>query len=270
MAANYELREEEFERISSIIHETCGINLHDGKKELVRARLTKRLRKLDLPDFREYLDFVESDENEFVAMVDSLCTNLTTFFREPDHFDYLVKEVFPSFNDNSRIRIWSAGCSSGEEAYTLAILLNEYFPGISRMDCLVLATDISTRTLETAQRGVYTGRKLANVPGDILKRYFKPLRNSNEILFEVEQGLRTLIKFRYLNLMSRWPMKKPFDVIMCRNVMIYFDKITQRELVARFYDILKPGGIFMAGHSESLTGIVHNFKYVRPSIYQKP
>jgi len=271
MIVSYELKENEFKKISSIIYDTCRISLHNGKKELVQARLSKRLRKLGMLNFKKYLSFVESNREEFTIMVDYLSTNLTSFFREPQHFEFLKKEVFPFFITEKvkRLRIWSAGCSSGEEPYSLAILIKEYFENARSMDSLVLGTDISTRMLKAARDGVYTQSRLKNVPESVKTKHFVKLNNGDMPLYRIKPEVQNLVRIRYLNLMDSWPMKGPFDVIFCRNVMIYFDKKTQNELINRFHGILKAGGILIVGHSESLAGIEHDFKYVRPTIYMK-
>jgi len=267
---HYELKDREFRKISSIVYDACRINLRDAKKELVQARLAKRLRALGMDSYGDYLDLIEKDACEHTIMIDYLSTNLTMFFRERGHFNYLAEEVFPRISESSTGRIWSAGCSSGEEAYTLAMLLRENLLKINLMDCLILATDISTRMLEAAKRGVYTAKRMENVPEDMLEKYFRKTGRAEETFFEAGAALKSLIRFRYLNLIGPWPMDAKFDAILCRNVMIYFDKPTQQELVARFYNLLKPGGIFIVGHSESLVGINHDYTFVRPSIYKRP
>lgn len=268
------LPEEHFEKISRMMYDLCRINLHDGKKELVQARLNKRLRQLGLENYDQYLDYVERDASglELSVMVDSLTTNMTFFFREPDHFNFLKDEFLAKFDTNKekKLRIWSAGCSSGEEAFTLAILLRETLPDIDRIDALVLGTDISGRVLATAKNGVYGEARLKDTPREIVSRYFAAFSDQDMTFHRVKPELTKLVRFRKLNLMESWPMKGPFDVIMCRNVMIYFDKKTQAELVGRFFNALRPGGFFIVGHSESLTAVAHNFKYVKPTIYMRP
>lgn len=270
----FEIKEKEFNHISSMVHELCGINLHVGKKELVKSRLSKRLRSLGINDFGEYIKYIENDisKDEFTTMVDLLSTNLTSFYRENNHFNYVAKILIPDWNQNLKdreIKIWSAGCSSGEEPYTLAIVVKEAGNILKSKDVKILATDISTRMLDTAKSGIYTEERLKNIPMDIRRKYF--LKGSDKLskYYSVKPDLKELIGFGRLNLLGDWPMTSRFDLIFCRNVMIYFDKPTQGKLVNRFWNILKPGGILMVGHSESLTGITHNFKYVQPTIYRK-
>jgi len=272
------LTERDFRKISDLVYEHCGINLHDGKKELVRARLAKRLRLGNFKTFPEYIKHVLADTSgkEFSILVDSLSTNLTSFFREGQHFEFLRSSFLPGLLDrkresrNFRIRAWSAGCSSGEEPYSIAITLLEAAQGQGRWDIKVMATDISTSILETAQKGVYDKERVEPVPTLQKNKYLAPHHVNKRKVFEVSNRLRDVVIFRYLNLMGGWPIKGPLDFIFCRNVMIYFDKVTQQRLISRFWDLLDSGGVLFTGHSESLTGIEHKFKYVQPTIYMKP
>lgn len=269
------LSERDFWRFSTLVYEKCGINLHDGKKELVRARLNKRLREGSFKDFKAYYRFLTEKDSgdELVRMLDAISTNLTSFFRENKHFDFLNEKVFPSYVEEKKrprtLRLWSAGCSSGEEPYSLAIWLLEYFNESLPFDVKILATDISSKVLTLAQRGVYTSQKLANMPKQFLRKYFQRGHGSQEGNFRIKQSVSELIVFKRFNLMAPFPFKEVFNVIFCRNVMIYFDKKTQQALVDKFYESLSQGGYLFVGHSESLTGIRHNFEYVMPSIYRK-
>jgi len=272
-----ELSEPQFNEISDLVKSLCGINLHDGKKELVKARLTKRLRKLNIRSFAEYMDLVRGDTSgaELTNMLDALSTNLTSFFRENEHFEYLANQILPTIVDRSaqtgrRLRIWSAGCSSGEEPYSIAITANEKIPNVQSWDAKILATDISTRVLARAAKGVYDADRIKTVSPQARSRYFECIETRPERLYRVTDSLRTMVHFARLNLMDRWPMQGPFDVIFCRNVMIYFDKATQGKLINRFYDLLAPGGTLFIGHSESLAGVKHQFRYAQPTIYQRP
>jgi len=272
------LSEKDFRKISKLVYDHCGINLHDGKKELVRARLAKRLRQGKFRTFQEYMEHVLEDKTgvEFSILIDSLSTNLTSFFREPQHFDFLRSEFLPSLLERKekkrdfRIRAWSAGCSSGEEPYSIAITLLEAVAGRPCWDVKILATDISTSVLETAKKGIYKKERIAPVPSIQKHKYLIESRVNNEKVYEVSDSLRKVIIFKYLNLMESWPIKGPIDFIFCRNVMIYFDKPTQSRLINRYWDLLCSGGVLFTGHSESLTGIDHKFKYVQPTIYMKP
>ncbi len=275
---NLVLSERDFRKISDMVYEHCGINLHSGKKELVRARLAKRLRLGKFRTFPEYMRHVLKDKTgrEFSILIDSLSTNLTSFFREKQHFDYLRNTFLPPLleqkrkNRNFRLRSWSAGCSSGEEPYSIAITLLEAVQGQGRWDIKVLATDISTSTLETAQKGVYDKERVGPVSALQKNKYLTSHSVRGWKVFEVSKTLRDVVIFKYLNLMKDWPIKGPLDFIFCRNVMIYFDKSTQQQLISRYWDLLDSGGVLFTGHSESLTGVEHKFKYVQPTIYMKP
>lgn len=277
-ADNVTLSEKEFKQISDLVYEHCGINLHEGKKELVRARLSKWLRQNNFHSFKDYIQYVLKDKTgrEFSRLIDSISTNLTSFFRERQHFDFLEDEFLPSMlsrkqqNRNFRIRAWSAGCSSGEEPYSIGITLLESVQGLGRWDIKLLATDISSTMLETARKGGYEKERVATIPTMQKNKYFSVASQEGHKTFHVNQMLKNIIIFQYLNLMKEWAIKGPIDFIFCRNVMIYFDKPTQQNLVLRFWDLLDSGGILFTGHSESLTGIKHQFKYVQPTIYMKP
>lgn len=272
------LGEREFRVISDLVYEHCGINLHDGKKELVRARLAKRLREGNFRSFSEYIRYVLDDPtgSEFTILVDALSTNLTKFFREEQHFEYLRSRLLPRLLETKqhhhdfRIRGWSAGCSSGEEPYSVAITLLEAVQGRGRWDVKLLATDVSTRMLERAQEGVYDKGRIEPIPLPLRNKYLLHTRTKGVDVYEVGPQLRGVVIFSYLNLIQDWPVRGPIDFIFCRNVMIYFDKPTQGRLINRFYDLLAPGGVLFTGHSESLTGIEHKFRYVQPTIYTKP
>lgn len=275
---NIELSDKDFRKISDMVYKHCKINLHSGKKELVRARLAKRLRLGKFNNFPEYLKHVLADESgkEFSILIDSLSTNLTSFFRERQHFEFLQERFLPTLmerrrkQNNHKMRAWSAGCSSGEEPYTIAISLLDAIEGQGRWDVKILATDISTRMLERAKAGVYDSERVSPVPTMQKQKYLLSKNTKGRKTFEASKFLKDIIYFRYLNLMEEWPVKGPVDFIFCRNVMIYFDKPTQERLVNRYWNILASGGILFTGHSESLTGIEHKFKYIQPTIYMKP
>jgi chemotaxis protein methyltransferase CheR len=264
------LKKEQFERISQLVHCLTGINLHPGKEELVKARLTKRLRALGLKSFDAYIEYLKQDkpQKELVAMIEAMTTNKTSFFREPQHFDYLCQQIVPGLRDR-KIRVWSAGCSSGEEPYSIAILLNEKIQNIGLWDIRILATDLSRRMLTHARQGIYDANLLRDVPPLLAFKYFKCVETSPVRNYQVIAPLRRQVHFARLNLIGEWPMRGPFDVIFCRNVMIYFDKPIQERLVQRFWEILKPGGHLFVGHSESLAGSPHKFCYAQPAIYVK-
>ncbi len=265
------LTQKQFEIISGMVYRICGIDLHMGKEELVKARLGKRLRSLGFDSFDRYISYLEQDKSgrEIINMMESLTTNKTSFFRESQHFDYMRNQILPALiSARSRIRIWSAGCSSGEEPYTISIVLLESTPGINAMDVKVLATDIATAVLKKAKEGIYEAESVRDINPQLLKKYFEIVKDGGT-KYKVKDSVKQLVTFARLNLMESWPMKGPFDIIFCRNVMIYFDKPTQERLVNRYYDYLKPGGHLFVGHSESLVSIDHKFHYVQPAIYKK-
>ncbi len=271
------LTDAQFDTLSTLVKRVAGINLHDGKKELVKSRLNKRLRSLNLNSFDEYIDYLAADKSavEMTAMLDAISTNLTSFFRENSHFEFLADTELPRIvaqaaHGGRRIRIWSAGCSSGEEPYTIMMCLMENLPDASRWDVKLLATDLSTQVLSRAKQGLYTEERVASIPLALRSRYFRPVRHGSETLYQVNDDIRRKITFARVNLMDDWPMRGPFDVIFCRNVMIYFDKPTQERLVNRYWDLLAPDGLLFIGHSESLTGVKHRFRYVQPTVYQRP
>ena len=271
-----ELKESDFQKISRLVYEQCGINLHDGKKELVKARLGKRLRRGNFSSFSDYYRYVTTDEgqDELVMMIDSLSTNLTYFFRESGHFRKL-RSVLPDMaavrnegRKNARLQIWSAGCSSGEEPYSLAITAKELL-GENAASVAILATDISTRVLAAAIRGIFPRERMRDVSDQILKRYFRYGSGKWAGFYQVKKEIRDMVRFLRFNLMDFPPADFASDVIFCRNVMIYFDKPTQEMLVNRLYQTLNKGGYFFVGHSESLTGLTHPFNYIEPSVYRK-
>ena len=271
-----ELRDIDYERISRLVYEQCGINLHEGKRELIKARLGKRLREGNFKSFGDYYSYVTTDEgtDELISMIDSLSTNLTYFFREESHFQKL-RQIIPAMlhstadaGQSLKLRIWSAGCSTGEEPYSLAMTVCECV-NASAYDVKIIATDISTRVLRLAVKGVFNQDKLKNVSPAILKKYFQKGCGNWEGHYRIKKNISNIIQFTRFNLMDTPPSSYRFDVIFCRNVMIYFDKMTQAALVNRFYQCLNKGGHLFVGHSESLTGLSHEFKYIEPSVYRK-
>jgi chemotaxis protein methyltransferase CheR len=269
------LSDDEFWAISRLVREKAGINLHGGKKELVRARLAKQIRDGDYDNFDQYYRHVLADRtgDELVRLLDAVATNLTQFFREPQHFRFMDEVFLPELEKRRgarRLRVWSAGCSTGEEPYSAAITVLERDPGWASRDFKVLATDLSTKVLAEGRRGVYPADRLANVRVDVLKRHFRKGRGDWEGYYMVNDRLRKLVAFRRLNLIEPFPFQRPLDLIFCRNVMIYFDKPTQEELVGRLHEALAGGGYLFIGHSESLNAVKHHFKYIQPTVYQKP
>lgn len=265
-----ELSEKQFKKVSQLVYRLCGINLKDGKEALVRSRLMKRLRTLEMGSFEEYIKYLESDKTgkEVGLLVDVMTTNKTSFFREVEHFNCLCQKILPELK-RQRLRFWSAGCSSGEEPFSLAILLSEEIPDIRFKDIKILATDISTRMLEKARKAVYGEETLQDISPRYAQKYFIRIRKDPPRTFQVKDDVRAMVRLARLNLMESWPIKGPFNVIFCRNVMIYFDRQTQEKLINRFWDFLEPGGYLFVGHSESLSGVSHKFRYVQPATYRK-
>ena len=271
------LSDQDFKAFAGLVHEKAGIKLHDGKKELVRARLSSVIREGQFRDFRDYYDHIIQDPSgdELVKLLDSISTNLTNFFREPGHFNFMIQKFLPELEDEqkkrgeNRLRIWSAGCSTGEEPYSIAITVLDHSPYFRQGDVRILATDLSTRVLEKAGQGIYAYDRLATMPVATLRKHFRKGRDRWEGYYRVIEGTRSLAVFRHLNLIEKLPFKKRFDLIFCRNVMIYFDKETQARLVSSFFNTLAPGGYLFIGHSESLTGLGQSFKYIQPTIYRK-
>jgi len=274
------MSQEEFRRFSGFIYDQCGIKMPPAKKTMLTGRLLKRLRVLGLSSYSEYYDYVCSREgaaNELAHMIDAVTTNKTEFFREAAHFDYLVDHALPTLltagrsSARRKILVWSAGCSSGEEPYTLAMVLDEFFSSRKDGDFHVLATDISTRVLETARRGIYPEGAVDSVSQNQKKKYLMRGKGSQKGYCRVVPELRRKISFQRLNFMdSDFKLRQPADVIFCRNVIIYFDRPTQSELFKKFYACCSSGGYLFIGHSETLHGISELFTPAGTSVYRKP
>ncbi len=271
------LSDYEFDRISGLVYSLCGINLGSGKKELVMARLVKRLNELKLHSYDLYLEYLGKDKSgcELLQLIDVITTNVTSFFREMHHFDYIKEQILPEYKLKfDKIRIWSAGCSSGEEPYSIAALLFEQNGDLMPKDVKILATDISTQALMKAKEGVYNNQLVKSVPKTLQSKCFDAFTAEDEYgravnYYKVKPDIRGAVRFARLNLIDEWPMKGPFKIIFCRNVMIYFDKKTQEKLVAKYHGLLENGGHLFIGHSENLSSISHSFKYVQPGVYLK-
>jgi chemotaxis protein methyltransferase CheR len=268
----------EFERFRKLIHEHTGIALSEHKRALVCSRLGKRLRHHRLTSFSDYYRLVtdnDPDGHELRELINAITTNKTEFLREAHHFSFLADSVLPYFRQalngglRQRLRIWSAGTSTGEEAYSIAMTVLDAIPNAGLMDVRILATDIDTRVLDRAEQGIYSAEHAARLPEPWLQRYFLRGRGDHEGQIRVKPAVRELVRFRHLNLQQDpWPMTGPFDVIFCRNVVIYFDKPTQQRLFRRFARMLRADGFLMLGHSESLHGIDCGFYPVGHSIYR--
>ena len=261
------LKKNEFEWISRFLYERTGITLNDGKQALVMGRLDKRLRKRGLTEYGDYFSLLGMPgfEDETTVAIDLLTTNETYFFREPKHFEFLQKVIFPQYAKQRGLRIWSAASSSGEEAYTIAMTLAEYFPGDGWE---ILGSDISTKVLEKASRALYPLSAADKIPPLLLKKYCLKGRDEFEDFFLIDAALRSKVRFFPVNLIEPLPDIGLLDVIFLRNVMIYFDQETKQKLVQRLVEKLRPGGYVFISHSETLNGIKTALKLVSPSIYR--
>ncbi len=268
----FQFNDEDFQRVKKIVYDFAGIDLNESKKNLVYNRLSKRIRFLEMESFSEYLAYVEQQgEVEFVQLINAITTNLTFFFRENHHFEYLANTIIPSLlakNDNKKtIRIWSAGCSTGEEPYSIAIVLKETVP--PGWDAKVIATDLDSNVVNTASNGIYPLERLKGVSEERKKRWFFKGTGSNQGSAKVKPELQDIIEFGQLNLMADWPQIKNVDVIFCRNVVIYFDKPTQSNLFDRYANLLPDDGHLLIGHSESLYKVCDRFELLGQTIYKK-
>lgn len=263
------LSHRDFERFQSLAHETFGLSLGGAKRDLVASRLGKKLRELHLKSFRDYYDLVVADKTgeTLAAMIDALSTNHTLFLREAAHFDYLRQALLPRLRRRPRIDVWSAPCSTGEEPYSIAMVLFEELGGAARPPFTIQAADISTQALATARAGVYATSRLAGVPPHLRAKYF---RQTEPGQFEVAPQLRRAVEFTRVNLIEPVRDARIYPLIFCRNLLIYFDKPTQQNLVQQLAKRLEPGGHLFIGHSESLMGVEHPLEYIKPSIYRLP
>ncbi len=274
-----DLTDELFGKICKYIYEQARISLGKNKMELVRARFGKVIRQRKMSGFREYFNWMVSDETgeALREVMNAISTNLTSFFRENEHFVYLGQTLIPDLEKKNqrsggkiRLRGWSAGCSTGEEVYTMTMTIHENIRKLDEWDVKLLATDLDTEVVAHGQRGVYGQDRLQGIQPQIVKKYFDPVVDEKgKPAFRIKEPLRRMVTFRHLNLFSEWPFRNKFDFIFCRNVMIYFDRPTQESLINRYYDNLNNGGYLFIGHSESLSGVNHKFEYVKPTIYRK-
>jgi chemotaxis protein methyltransferase CheR len=269
----FEFTDSEFRRLRDLVHARTGIALSDAKRELVYGRLARRLRKLKLASFAEYCQLVErADSAELQELTNAITTNLTSFFRENYHFEQLARQTLPQLESEpaatQRLRLWSAGCSTGEEPYSLAVVMRECLAHLSNWDIKMLATDIDSKVVATAAEGVYAEERFKGVSPERVRNWF-PQVPGRPGFRAASAELKALITFKQLNLLEAWPMKGPFDVIFCRNVVIYFDKPTQRKLFDRMADMQKPGGWLFIGHSENLHNVTDRYKLVGRTVYRR-
>lgn len=263
------MTQKDFDEIAALAMTHTGIVLGSHKINMVYARIARRLRVLGLTTFKSYLAYLNANfQAESTEFINALTTNLTSFFRENHHFDYLRSEVFPKLKKqgNKRLRIWSSGCSIGQEAYSIAITLKQSsFP--NDWDMKILATDLDSNVIEKGAQGIYPADSITSLPDSIKQSYFKHSHDGKTI--RVKDALRDMVYFKRLNLLEDWPVKGPFDIIFCRNVVIYFNKETQRTLFDRYANLLPIGGYLFIGHSESLNGISTRFESIGNTIYKK-
>ena len=269
----FKFKNSDFKLVCKLVYNRTGISLSDNKHEMVYSRLSRRIRALEMESFTEYLAFLESDDGDEEAgdFVNSMTTNLTRFFRESHHFDYLRNDVLRNRVSQARqskrdkkIRIWSAGCSSGMEPYTIAMTVAASLPERENWDVQILATDIDTNMLKTGMSGRYLSRDSEGIPAALMDRYV--IDDGKHI--EMADSLKRMIRFKYMNFMDEWPIKAKFDVIFCRNVMIYFDKETQARLVGKFVDLLQPDGVLFVGHAEAMVANFANLRSVGRSSFR--
>jgi chemotaxis protein methyltransferase CheR len=262
----------EFDFIRGLIRSYAGIVIGQNKRSMVQGRISRRMRELGISDVGEYLDYIRTaPEVERDGLASALTTNVTAFFRENHHFDYLKTKFLPGLQERGlrRIRAWSAGCSSGEEAYSIAITLMEALGDERAWDVGVLATDLDFNMIRFAREGVYPVERVERLPPEQLKRWFLRGGGSQDGQVMVRPELKRIVRVMPLNLLEEWPMKGPFDVIFCRNVFIYFDRDVKARIVDRYADLLPVGGLLFIGHSENLHGLTERFELIGGTIYRK-
>ena len=269
----FHFTDKDFQFIREMVATHTGIKLADSKREMVYGRLSRRLRQLDIASFADYCALLQEDaEAELGSLINAITTNLTSFFRERHHFEYLTNTLAPLLEKTKtdrRVRIWSAGCSTGAEPYSIAMTMRAALPSTRGWDVKILATDIDTQVLRIAGDGIYSEKDVVGVPDALMRRWFMRGKAAHAGSVRARKELRDMIVFRQLNLLGPWPVKKPFDFIFCRNVVIYFDKDTQRKLFSRYADKLAPEGHLFIGHSESLYKVSERFRLIGQTIYRK-
>ncbi len=272
-----QMTNDDFKRLSEFVFEQSGIKMPPVKKVMLQSRLQKRLRQLKIVSFKEYADYVfspEGQKNEIIHMLDVVSTNKTDFFREPVHFDFLNEQVLNEFlseyRSNYNLKVWSAGCSSGEEPYTIAITLNEFKNKNPKFDYSILGTDISSQILQNAAMAVYKEERIANIPLELKKKYFLRSKDKTARTVRVQKVLRDKVKYQRLNFMDNtYKLPDMFDVIFCRNVLIYFNRETQEQVISRLCTKLKTGGYLFIGHSESILGMTLPLEQIKPTIFRR-
>ena len=273
-ANDFQLSQAEFDRIRVLVREHTGIALSESKRQLVYGRLARRLRALKLGSFSDYIVLLEKGEPaELEEFTNAVTTNLTSFFREPHHFEFLAQQMLPeALKRNTglrRLRIWCCAASTGEEPYSIAMVLREAQESLKGWDTKLLATDLDSNVLAHGKRGVYGHDRFAGMSGNRVSRFFDEVRDGKDNKLSASGDLRSLVTFKQLNLMHEWPMKGPFDAIYCRNVIIYFDKDTQRALFERMAGLQRPGDYLFLGHSESLYRVCDRYELIGRTIYRR-
>jgi chemotaxis protein methyltransferase CheR len=275
-----QLSDDDFKFICQFVYESTGIVLNDSKREMLYRRLTRIVRDRKLNSFSEYSQLLrDRGEQEKNFFINAITTNLTSFFRENHHFEYLAKEEIPALmkskvagsNGKKRLRVWSSASSTGEEPYSIAITLLEAMKNdLPSWDIKILATDIDSDVLAQGKSGIYDVNRIEDIPQNLKEGYFFQGRGNSSKSVKVHDKIKNIITFKQLNLLHDWPVKGPFDAIFCRNVIIYFDKKTQHELFARYFEMLAPGGLLFLGHSENLGNYQQYFSNVGRTIFRKP
>ena len=264
----------DFRQIAALVHSHSGIVLTESKVNLVYSRLAKRLRAIGLKSFRDYCALIEGADgaDERQAMIAAMTTNVTRFFRESHHFDHLRDEILPALiekaRSGARVRIWSSACSSGEEPYSIALTVLKEMPDAPTRDFLILASDLDHNMVARGRTGIYDAKLVESIPIDLRRDWLETIRDKDKISYQMKPAVRGLVRFNELNLLGSWPMRGKFDVIFCRNVMIYFDEETQDSIWARFADVLTPDGTLFIGHSERISVDRHPFDLVAQTTYQ--
>jgi chemotaxis protein methyltransferase CheR len=267
------MTDRELKEFSAFIYSELGIKITQTKKTMLQARLQRRLRTLNMKSYGQYLEYLQTLrglEVELPQMVDAVTTNTTSFFREPKHFEYLVRQILPQWQKRKPGRtftVWNAGCSSGEEPYSTAMTLMDYHERVAPLNFSIVATDISTDILKKASRAIYEEERIATIPAEFRRKYLLRSKNRERRLVRVAPELREAVSFRRLNFMDDFQFRETMDLIFCRNVMIYFDRKTQHELVRKFCNHLEPGGHLFIGHSESLAGADLPLRQLAPATY---
>jgi len=270
----FEFNDADFQALRTLVKQMTGINLAESKRELVYGRVSRRLRALNLTSFGAYRQLLQSgDGSELVAFCNALTTNLTAFFRESHHFDYLRDDVLTPLREagrrRDRIRIWSSACSSGEEPYSIAMTIAETIPDWAQWDIKILATDLDSDILARAQRGRYAADRLRGMDPGRVGKFFKEIKEGGETSYQITPEFERLITFKQINLMHDLPMTGPLNVIFCRNVIIYFDKETQRELFTRIARLQRPSHLLFLGHSETLFKVSDEYSLIGKTIYRR-